>query len=374
MKKIAIITFCNNKWQVNYGQVLQCYAMQEICKKIDGQVKVIRYRERCNDDILKCKLPLGILNELYENWCQKRFAKNGYGEISFKFQNFMKRYVNLTYPCYSIKDVENLTKDTDILLCGSDQIWNPFWINDFYTLNFGTSNQRRISYAASGIVPENKYSINKYKVLSSSLNNFDAISLRETLGIEILKKYTNKEIASVLDPTLLLNSEEWDNIASKRLIDEPYIFCYTLRGVKRYKMLLKELKNYYGANKVVFVEAHTPQTRYWGDFTKITNVGPLEFLSLIKYSKAVCTDSFHGVAFSLNYKKQFCTFSVKDADMFYCANRQKDILDKCHISSRNCDSLRDIEKLTNIDYKEVQKHLKKEQENSWNFLNKAINN
>lgn len=370
MKKIAIVTFCNNMWDINYGQVLQCYALQEACKKIGGEVSVIRYREKCNEDILKRRLPLGVLNEIYENFCQKNFLKNGYGEVAPKFQSFMKKYVNLTYPCYNLKDVEKLTKNTDILVCGSDQIWNPRWANDFYYLNFGSNNKKRIAYAASGIIPETKYSKKSYEILGKSLERFNAISLRERDGIDILKKYTNKKITDVLDPTFLLTNKDWDKIAAKRLIDEPYIFCYTLRGVNRYEMVLKELKKYYGVNKVVFVEVHCPQTKYCGEFFRVPNVGPLEFLSLVKYSSAVYTDSFHGMAFAINYRKQFCTLSNKMLSIFFPANRQKNILDKCHIESRACDSLSDIDKLIPINYDKVEKYLNEERERSWDFLKK----
>lgn len=372
MKKIAIVTFCNNMWELNYGQVLQCYALQEACKKIGGEVSVIRYREKCNKDILKRRLPLGVLNEIYENFCQKKFEENGYGEVVPKFQSFMKKYVNLTYPCYNLKDVEKLTKNTDILICGSDQIWNPCRANDFYYLNFGNDAQKRIAYAASGIVPETKHSKKSYEILVKSLERFDAVSLRERDGVDILKKYTNKKITDALDPTFLLTNKDWDKIATKRLVDESYIFVYTLKGVNRYEMVLKELKKYYGVNKVVFVEAHCPQTKYFGDFIKVSNVGPLEFLSLVKYSSVVCTDSFHGIAFAINYQKQFCTFSNKSSSMFYCANRQKNILDKCHIGSRVCDSLSHINKLTPVNYDKVEKYLSEERERAWKFLKQEI--
>lgn len=373
MKKISIFTFCNNMWHVNYGQVLQCYAMQEICKKLGFETQVVRYRAKNKQDIIKFKFPFGIMNKIYEDYCQRKFITNDYNNSVIKFQKFMKRNVNLTYPCYNTKDIEAVTKSSTYLICGSDQIWNPNSINDVYGLNFGNKAQRRIAYAASGIIPKNTYSDKKYKELSEYLKNFTSIALREKSSIDILKEYTTKEIEDVMDPTFLLNNKEWDKVSSNYKIDGPYIFCYTLHGIRPYKMILNELKEYYGAKKVVYIQSNVPHDDYPRDFVKILSAGPGEFLTLVKDAVAVCTDSFHGIAFAINYKKQFCVFSAKGRGIFHNSNRQRDILEKLHISDRQCNCLKDIKKLVSIDYDEVEKYLSKEREYSLDFLKKSLN-
>lgn len=372
MKEISILTFCNNMWHVNYGQVLQCYAMQEICKKLGANVQVVRYREKVPQDILKYKFPLGKMNELYEDYCQRIFIQNGFDERINKFQKFVSKNINRTYPCYTIADVEKITQKSDVLICGSDQIWNPNLLKKVYALDFGTAIQKKVAYAASGIVPKSKYADKKYKELSKYLQNFSSISLREKVSIDILKDYTAQKIEDVLDPTFLLKSKEWDKVAGKYLIDEPYIFCYTLCEIRPYKMMLNKIAELYGVKKVLYIQSKVIPGDYSGKFVKISDAGPAEFLTLLKNSVTVCTDSFHGVALSINYHKQFCLFNHKTTDISHCANRQDDILAKCHINNRKCENLKDINNLVPINYKEVEAFLSKERERSWEFLKKSV--
>lgn len=373
MKKISIATFCNNFWHVNFGQSLQCYAIYKVCEKMGNEVKVIRYREKEKRDFIKFKFPFRFLNEMYENYCQRRFIENGYNIRTRFFQKFIKDNVNLTKPCYSKKDVENATKNSDILICGSDQVWNPANFNDIYTLNFGNKNQKRISYAASGIIKDTSVFLEKYKKLGKILDKFYKVSVRESSGKDILSKYTNNRIEEVLDPTLLLSKDEWDKVSKKYEISESYILCYSLQGIRSYKMLLRNLMKQHNARKIVYIEANVPQINGCNEFIKVSDIGPAEFLYLIKNAKAVYTDSFHGIAFSIIYEKQFYTFSNKFNQTFSYNDRKNDILRKLNIGSRECYTISDIEKLSKIDYKEVIKVLNKEKERSINFLINSIN-
>ena len=119
--------------------------------------------------------------------------------------------------------------------------------------------------------------------------------MREKSGVDILQKYTEKNITDVLDPTFLLDAKEWDKVADKRLIKEPYIFCYALRGIRPYKMILKKISEYQGNKKIVFIEPSLSPNKCSDKFEKISDAGPSKFLSLIKYADMVCTDSFHGI-------------------------------------------------------------------------------
>lgn len=373
MKKCALITFCNSTGPTNYGQVLQCYALYEILMRYNWNVKVIPYREKISKDIIKQKLPFTFLNLLYENWMRVNILKYDSAVRMKKFIGFMKRNVDMAPLCYDIDDVERLTAECSMFIAGSDQIWHPKLVNEFYMLNFGGKEKKRISYATSGIIPEiSDFVTDKYKKLGIALNSFDYISLREKTGVEILKKYTHTPIEEVLDPTLLLESKEWDKIASSRIINEPYILCYSLEGINSYKMLLRELKTYYKAEKVVYIKSNLVPDEFPSDFIKIDNAGPEEFLSLIKYSNAICTDSFHGIAFSINYKKQYCLFERLNTNEFSCKNRANALLEKLNLKINKVSSLKDIATISTIDYSEVNKLLEMERKRSLDFLKKAI--
>lgn len=372
MKKVALITFCNNFGKTNYGQVLQCYALYKRLTDLHLDVKVIPYREKDNKDIIKRKFTIGWLNRLYENWLQQNVVDVGFNKRVKKFQKFINKNVNLTFPCYNLKDVEKATNKCDILVAGSDQIWNPKWVNQFYMLNFGKKCQRRISYASSGIIKENSKLVNRYKELGKCLDNFNYISAREKSAAEILKKYTIKEIENVLDPTFLLDSKEWDEIATNKIIKEPYILCYTLSEVRPYKMMLRKLKDYYKAERIVYIKSNLAGEEFPGDFIEISDAGPKEFLSLIKYSNAVCTDSFHGMALSINYNKQFCLLKGMNRGSYYCSDRTTNLLEKLNINRQICASLKDIENIGTIDYSKVNELLKIERKKSLDFSRKSI--
>lgn len=372
MKKVALITFCNNFGKTNYGQVLQCYALYKRLTDLHLDVKVIPYREKDNKDIIKRKFTIAWLNRLYENWLQQNVVDVGFNKRVKKFQEFMKKNVNKSLHCYNLKDVQKITNKCDILIAGSDQIWNPRWINQFYMLNFGKECQRRISYASSGIIKESPAIVNIYNELGKCLDKFNYISVREESAAEILKKYTTKEVENVLDPTFLLNSKEWDEIATNRIIKEPYILCYNLSGVRPYKMLLRKLKDYYKAEKIVYIKSNLTEEEFPGDFIEISDAGPKDFLSLIKYSNAVCTDSFHGMAFSINYNKQFCLLKRLNGGNYTFPDRTTNLLEKLNINRQICASLKDIENISTIDYSKVNELLETERKKSLDFLRNSI--
>ena len=137
-------------------------------------------------------------------------------------------------------------------------------------------------------------------------------------------------------------------------------------------MILRKLKDYYNAEKIVYIKSNLVPSEFPGDFIEISNAGPKEFLSLIKYSNAVCTDSFHGMAFSINYNKQFCLLRNLNMSIFYYPDRTNNILEKFNIKNEKISSLKDIENINNIDYSEVNKLLELERKRSLDFLKKAV--
>ena len=375
-RKAAIITWCYDNGCSNYGQILQCYAMQNICIRLGLDPLVIKYRQKTEQERIKRRFPFPRANQLYEKrFIIKEVERNDNRRIRLFFQ-FIEQNINLSNPCYSRQEIEWETRDCDILICGSDQIWNPVWFDPIYALDFGTKEQRRISYAPSGISKEDFASQKKYRELAGYLKRFHAISVRERSAAEVLKKYTEKDVVDVLDPTFLVSAEEWNLVAAKKLVKEPYIFCYTLGNIRPYKIIVKRLMQMFGAVKVVYIpsnllEANDGNT---GDFIAFEDAGPAEFLSLIKYAKAVCTDSFHGMALSINYKKQFCILerAQRGIEGVASAARQDNILEKLHLENRKVKCLKDLRGLEEIDYSKVEQSLRECRLNSWIFIESAI--
>lgn len=376
MKKAAIVTWCDNNGVTNYGQILQCYAMQKVIEKIGLKTLVVNYREKTEWELWQGHFSNGTLNQCYEFINKVYKIERKLDKRILRFRKFIRKNIRLSAPCYTREDVEKCTENCDILLCGSDQIWNPLWTNPILALDFGKEKQKRIAYAPSGVALEDAYSIRKYQELAGYIERFDAIALRERKGAEILKKYSGKEITDVLDPTFLLGKDEWEQVMAPRIIDEPYIFCYTLGNLRPYKHLLKALMKRYGAKKVIYIPSNLVETAYQNTarFTAYKDAGPAEFLSLIRYAEMVCTDSFHGIALSVNMEKQFCMFarSQQGNEAIASEDRINNILEKVHMNSRKIGCIKDMERLEDIDYKVVKQYLRDEIERSWEFLRSAV--
>lgn len=375
-EKIAIITWCNNESKTNYGQVLQAYALQRYLRNSGYSVKVINYRKVRDDEIRR---PGYLLSNtfLYEEYHRAKKIEKKYDKRIFRFFCFVKSQVAITKPCHTKEELESQVEDCGVMICGSDQIWNPYWFQRVYALDFGTKQQRRIAYAPGGIALENDFCAEKYRELAVYLKDFYRISVREEESAEILQKYTDKKVVDVLDPTFLLKKSEWDKVASKRLIKAPYVFCYNLGSLRPHKHVLSAILKRYGAEKAVYIPSNLDDVSEGFesyDFIRYKSAGPAEFLSLIKYARAVCTDSFHGMALSVKYEKQFFIMERIQENNAVIASemRQNNILKKCGIGSRKVKCIKDVRELADIDYEQVNLCLEKEINRSEEFLKEAV--
>lgn len=358
--KAAILTWCYNNGRTNYGQVLQCYAMQTMVRRFGYDTKVIKYRERNAGE----RMPLDKKSEKYigiYELCYRLGVVEGAPSVRiFRFAEFIKENIVLSNQCYTKHDVEQECEDADVLFCGSDQIWNPRWFKDVYALNFGRADQKRIAYAASGAFIENPQTELVYKELGGYLNRFDLVTVREKASIDILRKYTERKIVDVADPTLLLSQDEWNQVAAKPIAEEPYIFCYCLGRIRGYKQLLKRVMRKHGVQKILCIASdyreYVREPEEDGLFCWASDAGPREFIALVRDAQAVCTDSFHGLALSIIFQKQFYIFERISPDAQLIANmaRQENLLEKVGIEKRRLiKSVKELEALETIDYTKV---------------------
>lgn len=354
-RKAAIVTWCYNNGQTNYGQILQCYAMQTVIGKYGFGTKVIRYRKKETGEREGLENRRFFRIDLYELWHRLTKVEKRMNLRILRFVGFIKRNITLSRQCYTKGQVEQESGDCNLLICGSDQIWNPMWFEDIYGLDFGDMKKGRIAYAPSGVLMESREYEKKYRELGKCLEKFELVTVRERKSKEILSKYTDKEITDVADPTLLLSCEEWNRVASKRLIKEPYIFCYSMGGLRPHKTLIRYIKNKYKAKKIVFIMADHRENKKerGGCFYSFRYAGPGEFLALIRDADAVCTDSFHGLALSMVYRRQFYVMERIQPDACLGANflRLENLLERSGIGmKRFVGCVRDVEEAGEIDY------------------------
>lgn len=312
--KAAILTWCDNNGPTNYGQIFQCYAMQYLVRKAGFESLVIQYRKKGVQDMclhnFSNRTVLGrFLNEKYERVYNRKVVEGKETLRVKRFKEFIRNYISLSAPCYTKKMVEDMTADCEILICGSDQIWNPIHFDPIWFLDFGTSSQRRIAYAPSGIFYEKPEFEPYYRKMAPLIEKLDKVSVREQVSAEILKKYIDKKIAVKEDPTLRLNRKQWDKVADKKIVEGDYIFCYLLGSLAPHQLILRELQRRYRAEYMVYIPTNVFSDGEFTTYLKCEDAGPAQFLSLVKYAKAVCTDSFHGTIMAMQYGIPFYNVS-----------------------------------------------------------------
>ena len=205
---------------------------------------------------------------------------------------------------YSNADLKKVNDAYDTFVCGSDQIWNPAYNIPSFFLNF-VQNKNKVIYAAS--IGVSSLSTIEKESYAAVLSDLKYISVREEEAREILKPLTSKSIEVVLDPTMILNREEWLRFIRENTYQKPYIFCYFL-GPNKEKI---EAANRYAKSNnlelILIPQNATNNLTEEGENAK--GIGPIEFLNMIYYADFVLTDSFHASVFSIIYGKKFRVFS-----------------------------------------------------------------
>lgn len=369
MKKIGIITFHKAH---NYGAMLQAYALQETLKKMNNEAYIIDYRD---DDVLynyylfKVKIKgenaKKVLKKILKNiiFFSRRYKRY------INFEKFVKKYFNLSKKYKSEAKLKKNYPLYDVYITGSDQVWNTNitkGLKDSYTLNFGADTTKRISYAAS--IGNNFIDENYKEAYIEKIGKLDKISVREESAKKALEPIINKEIDVVLDPTMLLTQEDWNQkIKSEKDEKEEYILSYVVEDNIEYQKIVNYLSEKTGL-KVVHFEQN--DNKYKNVLRNANEVGPLEFVNLIKGAKYVVATSFHATVFSILLKKKF--FIVPHVKT---GTRVTNILEKLNITDRAYETLEEFKKIDydfETDYNTVDKILEEERKKSLEFLNYAI--
>lgn len=373
----------------NYGSMLQAYATKIVLDNdgipnetinIDGNKDFSNGKRKYyssqifNYNFIKSKL--GMIKMKFDIRFNKRLREN----VSIRNQKYkeFRGEFNLSRRCSTYKDLTKLAIEryTDILL-GSDQLWLPVnVVADYYTLNWVPDSINKISYATSfGVasIPQ-KYN----ELYKKYLNRIEHLSVREDTGVNIVRDTTGKNAKLVCDPTLLLSKLEWDEIASKeKLIEEKYILCYFLGSNIEHRKFAERLKEKTGYI-IVSLNHADEYVKYSDMFCDYApyNVGPKEWINLVKNAELICTDSFHGTVFSLIYNKSFFVFRRYDSKSKSSTNSRLDSLLK--IAGVSCEriltGLEDIDKVLNykIDFNAVNRNINSFRQDSKEWLMKSL--
>lgn len=368
---IGIITFHGSH---NHGSMLQAYATQQAISKLGYESEIINFRMKSQKEYYALyQTKYGIMRFMRSLLLLPIHDSRSKREK--KFEKFIqKRYVLSGLELSTYKELESVSDKYDIYLSGSDQIWSKYIpelvgstvdYRGVYFLDFVKSG-KKISYASS-IGETSLEDLQERKVL---LSQYSAISTREKTGADILAKLLNRSIETVIDPTLLLNKEDWKKISGKRIIKEKYIFLYTLRGIRPGLQWARELDKIGKMMhcRVVCVSPFFPIV--YPGIKCLVNIGPEDFVNLIDNAECVFTDSFHGTAFSINLNKPFYSMTLDNSK----DNRKKDLLKSVGLKYRNVGSFEEIGYISDIsiDFENTNVILEKLRKNSYSFLKKAI--
>ena len=206
------------------------------------------------------------------------------------------------------------------------------------------------------------------RIYKKYLYSFKFVSCREKVNASMLTSLLGKKVEHVLDPTLLLKEEDWMKIERKYDVPEKYILCYCLGEKKEVRAFAKQLGKAH--NIPVFYIPSNYRDLLYGN--TLFGVGPLEFLYLFRHATYICTDSFHGTIFSINFRKNFYSFYKRKGGRQSGDNsRIFQILNEFSLINRLKDDK--FEEELDIDYKNIiDDYLEQEREHSFSFLKQIL--
>lgn len=351
MSRVAVITLADFN---NYGNRLQNYALERLIVEMGYEVNsIVPYRPNIIKEAVKTVIRKKDV-PFTQKWLQLKRLNN--------FLSFDKRYSRTS----SINNNDFCTipiEDYDCFISGSDQVWNPDWADYTYEKTFlrFCRKEKRIAYAASfGVDSIPKKWIDKYK---TGLSEFQYLSVRENKAVEIVEELIGKTCERVLDPTMLLDKDEWNRIAivPPQCMNKNYILTYFLGG--RSDAVNKDILEYarkYDCYVINLLDLNDPN--YF--------VGPDKFVGLISKAKLILTDSFHATVFSIIYERPFVVYNRKGIGS-KMGSRLSSLLDMCDLSRRKRE-LVDETNLFSCDFENAKKKIEQEKIHSMAFLHNAI--
>lgn len=359
MMKIGILTF---HYTNNPGSVLQAYALQYIVRSMGVECNVVNYQVR---NWLRTQYEPLIRKKVGFLWPLAMPVVLMMIRFSFiPYNRFRKNYATIA-PKKKVTDfyqMRGLDKYYDKWIVGSDQVWNldNAKVDDVLFLDFTNESRKKIAYAAS--FGRNDIPSGYEEVISRMLRDFSYISVREMQGAGIVKKLTGKDAEVVLDPTLLLSREQWSKIACPPR-EQGYILVYLRQRSMPIARMAETLSKETGL-PVITIREVWPTTAVG---KQVICPSPEKWLGYVLNAKYVITNSFHGMAFSINFHKQFFAVQLEN-EIKVTNSRIYSILEQFNLQNRLVKEETELLKMTDIDFDCVNEILNSRREDSLQFL------
>lgn len=351
MNNIYILTF---HFTTNYGATLQAYALYKYLKDQNLNVKVVDYRSTSMKDRL---------------YWTRTIRKGNLSTIIFapiialrklKFKRFNNKFIEFSARCNTIQDIQHLPSP-HAFICGSDQIWNPqitSGLDDAYFVNF-ESPAIKIAYAGS--VGKDDINNSLTQELANRVNQMDHVGIRERHLQNILSSKVYKGIKHVLDPTFLIPKSHYQQIL-KPTKQNDYVLIYAMSNTEKCIEIGKYIAKIHNL-KTILIKGIKKK----GVDHVVVAPSPEEFLGLIQDATFIVTSSFHGLAFSLIFEKQFYCVGSSEGR----SSRLVDLLESADLQQRLVDTIDNCTQ-SSINYNVVNVKLNYLKKNSQKFLNNSL--
>lgn len=326
MINIGVVSYGIHCNFTNYGSALQSWALCRSIKRLAGGERyapfLVDYCPQSHID----QHPLRPLTHLWDkDEVSRRMCELSMPAIKenyVKFEQFYSKRIGKTRGAYTKDNLNEIVEkdNIDAFVCGSDTI---FCIDEFGGFDDGyyanipcMRNGYSVTYAAS--FGDAHFDEQSYRTLNERLHNFKYLGIREKVMIPYIKAHTSVPCQRTIDPTLLLTSTDYDELAVPRQIEERYILLYA----RRFNQAMFDFADDYAKKHGCKVVDISLRATYAGQHIMRYDAGVEEFLSLVKYAEFMVTNSFHGMIFAVQYRRPFVIFSREQ-----CDNKIDELLD-----------------------------------------------
>lgn len=363
--KVGVVTFHNAH---NYGASLQAWALQRVLKNLGTEPGIIHYHPESIDRLyvppkqntLKKKLKY-ILKEKYRNRVKDQVYKY------HKYNKFIRDNFNLIGDFTEYDELKKANLNLDAYITGSDQVWNSDHTNGFdpaYMLDFAEKGKLKISYAAS---VGREYILPQYREqFKESLKTYTSISVREASARPAITALTDKPVSVVLDPTLLLDRKDYEDLKVPGKIKERYILVYMMEANKD---LIRFANKLSVATGIPIIQ-RKPLGIFRNELASYYTDEAGEFLGEIENAEYVLTNSFHATVFSLIYEKPFISMLHTSTGA-----RTRDLLKTVGLESHilyDPSEFHDMKQFEIKDKEQLRGRIKELQKDSYEFLQNAL--
>ena len=364
--RISIVTFHNTS---NFGATLQCTALSEYLKNKGHEVEIVNYLP---EYVRNKKSISKELKNIPNSKNKVKAIVKGLAYLSYSgavkrrdlcFEKFIEENLNLTQPYYDRKQVMDNPPQADVYICGSDQIWNPALtgncFDEIFFLKYAIG--RKSAYGASLGELDIESHDSELRILTEG---FKGVSVREKSVAARLSKAIQRNVDVVLDCTLLLSKDSYSKLEhTVEVMRKPYILLYNVQNSELSVSIAERIAK--ENNLTILDISPNPFSKINGAVKRI-DIGPAEFLNLIRNARYVVTNSFHGTVFSIIYEKEF--YSVAHSKR---SGRVVDLLETLHLTNRLISNIEDID-CSPINYADVNRLLNENRKHSFDYIESIL--